>query len=60
MVPLATLTLPASHAAYGVGPSPLLSRVTPHADMHVKQSVAPVHLNTWAPYRSFCLGQAPV
>ena len=59
-VPLATLTLPASHAAYGVGPSSLLSQITSHADMHVKQLVAPVHLNTRAPYRSLCLGQAPV
>ena len=32
----------------------------PHADMHVKQSVALVHLNPQAPYRPFCLGQASV
>ena len=60
MVPLATPALPASHAAYGVGPSSLSSWIISHADTHVKLSVALVHLKNRAPYRSLCLGQAPV
>ena len=60
VVPLATPALPTSHAAYGVGPSSLSSRITSHADTHVKQLVALAHLKTLAPYRSLCLGQAPV